>query len=59
MRSSPTRTFSPSDLCFDAGWIVHQHASPNEKELKKFHLKQNRMSFKIKINAAFYLLLFL
>ena len=28
MRSSPTRTFSPSDLCLLAGWIVHQHASP-------------------------------
>lgn len=28
MRSSPTLTFSPSDLCLDAGWIVHQHASP-------------------------------
>lgn len=28
MRSSPTRTFSPSDLCFEAGCIVHQHASP-------------------------------
>lgn len=28
MRSSPTRTFSPSDLCLDAGWIVHQHDSP-------------------------------
>lgn len=30
MRSSPTLTFSPSDLCLDAGWIVHQHASPGE-----------------------------
>lgn len=28
IRSSPTRTFSPSDLCFDAGWTVHQQASP-------------------------------
>lgn len=27
MRSSPIRTFSPSDLCFDAGWIVHQQYS--------------------------------
>lgn len=22
------RTFSPSDLCFEAGWIVHQQDSP-------------------------------
>lgn len=28
MRSSPTRTFSPSDLCLEAGCIVHQQASP-------------------------------
>lgn len=28
MRSSPIRTFSPSDLCLDAGWMVHQQASP-------------------------------
>lgn len=28
IRSSPMRTFSPSDLCLDAGWIVHQQASP-------------------------------
>lgn len=28
MRSSPTLTFSPSDLCFEAGWMVHQQASP-------------------------------
>lgn len=28
MRSSPTLTFSPSDLCLEAGWIVHQQASP-------------------------------
>lgn len=31
MRSSPTLTFSPSDRCFDAGWMVHQHASPAHK----------------------------
>lgn len=31
MRSSPTLTFSPSDLCFDAGWMVHQHASPAQQ----------------------------
>lgn len=30
IRSSPTRTFSPSDLCFDAGCTVHQQASPCE-----------------------------
>lgn len=28
MRSSPTRTFSPSDLCLDDGWTIHQHVSP-------------------------------
>lgn len=28
IRSSPTRTFSPSDLCLEAGCTVHQHASP-------------------------------
>lgn len=28
MRSSPTLTFSPSDLCLEAGWMVHQQASP-------------------------------
>ena len=28
MTSSLKRTFSPSLLCFDAGWIVHQQASP-------------------------------
>lgn len=32
IRSSPMRTFSPSDLCLDAGWIVHQHASPAQTE---------------------------
>lgn len=32
MRSSPTLTFSPSERCFDAGWMVHQHASPTHKE---------------------------
>ena len=28
MRSSPTLTFSPSERCLDAGWIVHQQDSP-------------------------------
>ena len=32
--SSPTRTFSPSDLCFEEGWIVHQHASPSDCSCK-------------------------
>lgn len=32
IRSSPMRTFSPSDLCLDAGWIVHQQASPAQTE---------------------------
>lgn len=37
MRSSPTLTFSPSDLCLEAGWMVHQQASPvvDIKILKK------------------------
>jgi len=30
IKSSPTRTFSPSDRCFDAGCTVHQQASPCE-----------------------------
>ena len=30
MASSPVRTFSPSDLCLEDGWIVHQQASPSE-----------------------------
>lgn len=32
IRSSPMRTFSPSDLCLDAGWIVHQQDSPAQTE---------------------------
>lgn len=28
IKSSPTRTFSPSDRCLLAGWTVHQQASP-------------------------------
>ena len=34
--SSPTRTFSPSDRCFDFGWTVHQESSP---ELRKNSFK--------------------
>ncbi len=34
MASSPTRTFSPSDLCLDEGWMVHQQASPSELSCK-------------------------
>lgn len=35
MRSSPTLTFSPSDLCLEAGWMVHQQASPEtDKQIK-------------------------
>lgn len=33
IRSSPTRTFSPSDLCLEAGCTVHQHASPLRTKL--------------------------
>lgn len=32
IKSSPTRTFSPSDLCLEAGCTVHQHASPEAKQ---------------------------
>lgn len=32
IKSSPTRTFSPSDLCLEAGCTVHQHASPGAKQ---------------------------
>ncbi len=43
MRSSPTLTFSPSDLCLEAGWMVHQHASPARKRetnsYLNFHIK--------------------
>ena len=34
IRSSPTLTFSPSDLCFDLGWTVHQVSSPAVKMFK-------------------------
>ena len=27
------RTFSPSDLCLEAGWIVHQQASPRARKM--------------------------
>lgn len=44
IRSSPTRTFSPSDLCLEAGCTVHQHASPlriktlrNSEGITRFH----------------------
>ena len=33
IRSSPMRTFSPSDLCLDAGWMVHQQASPIDPKI--------------------------
>ena len=31
MASSPNRTFSPSDLCFEDGCTVHQQDSPNSQ----------------------------
>lgn len=31
------RTFSPSDLCLDAGWMVHQQASPIDTNTQKHH----------------------
>lgn len=36
--SSPARTFSPSDLCLDAGWTVNQQLSftqPRDREREK------------------------
>lgn len=39
MRSSPTLTFSPSDLCFEAGWMVHQHASPKRELIQKSYIQ--------------------
>ncbi len=30
MASSPTLTFSPSDLCLEDGCTVHQQASPSD-----------------------------
>lgn len=48
MRSSPTLTFSPSERCFDAGWMVHQHASPTHTytnaETKNSHKNTNNIS---------------
>lgn len=39
IRSSPMRTFSPSDLCLDAGWMVHQQASPVDTTPKIIKIK--------------------
>lgn len=39
MRSSPTLTFSPSERCFEAGWIVHQHASPTHTHTQETNQK--------------------
>lgn len=41
IRSSPMRTFSPSDLCLDAGWIVHQQASPAEAEITTKRIRRD------------------
>ena len=38
MRSSPTLTFSPSDLCLDAGWMVHQQDSPAHQGTLKSYI---------------------
>lgn len=43
MRSSPTRTFSPSDLCFEAGCIVHQHASPKSGVTVRIMVSHNAL----------------
>src|SRR6218665_2139153 len=38
MRSSPTRTFSPSDLCLEAGCIVHQQDSPETAKIMQLFI---------------------
>lgn len=43
MRSSPTRTFSPSDLCFEAGCIVHQQASPKSHVTIRIMVSHNAL----------------
>lgn len=43
MRSSPTRTFSPSDLCFEAGCIVHQQASPKSGMTVRIMVSHNAL----------------
>jgi len=48
IRSSPTRTFSPSDLCLEAGCTVHQHASPSrikKKTLRNFERVTHEILF--------------
>lgn len=67
MRSSPTRTFSPSDLCLEAGCTVHQHASPLRKETlrnsknecARFHScfsnREKFTSFTCNLKSQFYL----
>lgn len=59
MRSSPTRTFSPSDLCLDAGWMVHQHASPepyteniNRRKFFMLHHMLDSSSVTVKITKT-------
>ena len=44
MRSSPIRTFSPSDLCLEAGWMVHQQASPAQRLLELVTASQKSVS---------------
>lgn len=43
MRSSPTRTFSPSDLCFEAGCMVHQQASPKNRVTVRIMVSHNAL----------------
>ena len=43
MTSSPTLTFSPSDLCLEAGWTVHQQASPEDKQHREGHQTESLM----------------
>jgi len=51
IRSSPTRTFSPSDLCLEAGCTVHQHASPLRIKRKTLR-NSGRVTHEIFIRAS-------
>lgn len=52
MRSSPTRTFSPSDLCLEAGWMVHQQASPVTDRSRNQTSKPTNVGNNVKSDAA-------
>lgn len=50
MRSSPTRTFSPSDLCLEDGWTIHQHVSPKPHTENIQHRFHNTEAFLYHLN---------